>query len=115
MASNSCRAHQTRPEDTCSRQFADGSVRVSLMDIDSGSWTASSVSQPGKKGHQRAKTHKKVIMSLNASVAMIQLSQEEAARYKDLPVVLDFRSGFGELPLRAHAPFECLDHALSSC
>lgn len=54
-------------------------------------------------------------MSLNASVAMIQLSQEEAARYKDLPVVLDFRPGFGVHPLRARAPFECLDHALSSC
>jgi hypothetical protein len=35
------------------------------------------------------------------STATIQLDQEEAACYRDVPVVLDFRSGFYVFPVRA--------------
>ena len=34
------------------------------------------------------------------SIATIQLDQEEAACYRNVPVVLDFRSGFYVFPVR---------------
>jgi len=40
---------------------------------------------------------------------MIKLSQEEAARYRGVPVVMDIRTGFYIFPVRARAPFKSLD------
>ena len=46
---------------------------------------------------------------ISQSITMIKLSQEEAARYRGVPVVIDLRAGFYIFPVRACAPFKSLD------
>jgi sarcosine oxidase/L-pipecolate oxidase len=49
------------------------------------------------------------------TVATIQLSKEEAERYRDVPVVLDFRSGFYVFPVRGvRAPLSWASRLLNT-
>jgi len=41
-----------------------------------------------------------LVVAQSQTVATIQLSREEAERYRDVHVVLDFRSGFYIFPVR---------------
>lgn len=38
------------------------------------------------------------------AIATIQLTEEEAARYRDVPIVIDFRLGFYVFPVRPFSP-----------
>ncbi|KAG5639483.1 hypothetical protein H0H81_001605 [Sphagnurus paluster] len=72
-------------------QCHDGTVYdASLVIIATGSWTPSAFPDitPGYTSG----------LSTGQCLAMIQLSEEEAALYKDCPVVLDFASGFYIFP-----------------
>lgn len=72
-------------------QCHDGTVYdASLIIIATGSWTPSAFPDitPGYTSG----------LSTGQCLAMIQLSEEEAALYKDCPVVLDFASGFYIFP-----------------
>ncbi|KAI9508539.1 FAD dependent oxidoreductase [Russula earlei] len=71
--------------------LADGSSIVArLVVIASGSWTASTFRD---LDHLVEKC-----ISTGQTTATIQLTQEEAARYRNVPVVLDFRTGFYVFP-----------------
>ncbi|KIJ65915.1 hypothetical protein HYDPIDRAFT_110003 [Hydnomerulius pinastri MD-312] len=67
-----------------------------------GSWTASAF--PGLEVDQKC-------LATGQSVAMIQLDEEEAARYNNLPVVLDFRTGFYVFPPTADRIVKFAIHA----
>ncbi|KIK22355.1 hypothetical protein PISMIDRAFT_505957 [Pisolithus microcarpus 441] len=75
---------------TCGAICVDGSTypadRVILA---TGSWTASSF--PGLALDQRC-------LASGQSLASLQLTQEESERYREIPVVLDFRTGLYVLP-----------------
>lgn len=43
------------------------------------------------------------------AIATIQLTEEEAARYRDVPIVIDFRLGFYVFPVRPFSPRVRLD------
>lgn len=71
-------------------EFNDGTtIRADLVIVATGSWTASSFPQVqlGDK-----------FIATGQSVATIQLTAEEALKYNDCPVVLDFKSGFYVFP-----------------
>lgn len=81
--------------------LADGSsISARLVVIASGSWSASTFRRdlllldPDDKCQQ----HKQQFLSTGQSTATIQLDQEEAACYRNVPVVADFRSGFYVFP-----------------
>ncbi|KAI0002175.1 FAD dependent oxidoreductase [Russula compacta] len=70
--------------------LADGSsIDASLVVIASGSWTASTF---------RDLDLDEKCISTGHTIATIQLTQEEAARYGDVPVIMDFRDGFYMFP-----------------
>ncbi|KAI9465297.1 FAD dependent oxidoreductase [Lactarius psammicola] len=71
-------------------RLADGScMSARLVVIASGSWTASTF---------RELDLRKNCLSTGQTVATIQLTPDEAARYKDVPVVLDFHTNFYIFP-----------------
>ncbi|TFK51113.1 FAD dependent oxidoreductase [Heliocybe sulcata] len=77
-------------ERTAGVEFTDGTVvRADLVIVATGSWTTSIFPELnfGEK-----------CLVTGQSVAMIQLTPEEADRYRDCPVVLDFKSGFYVFP-----------------
>lgn len=82
--------------------LADGSsISAYLVVIASGSWTASTFRRdlldldPDDKQQQQQQQQ---FLSTGQSTATIQLDQEEAACYRNVPIVLDFRSGFYVFP-----------------
>ncbi|KAF4621342.1 hypothetical protein D9613_000843 [Agrocybe pediades] len=84
---NLCRDSNGR---TTGVQTADGSVLdASLVIIASGSWTASTFSEL-ELGH--------ICLATGQSVAMVQLTESEAEKYRNCPVVFDFVSGFYVFP-----------------
>ncbi|KAH9046853.1 FAD dependent oxidoreductase [Lactarius hengduanensis] len=71
-------------------RLADGSsMSARLVVIASGSWTASTFRDLDLCGN---------CLSTGQTVVTIQLTPDEAARYKDAPVVLDFHTNFYILP-----------------
>ncbi|KAH9067603.1 FAD dependent oxidoreductase [Lactarius vividus] len=71
-------------------RLADGSsMSAQLVVIASGSWTASTFRELDLRGH---------CLSIGQTLVTIQLTPDEAARYKDVPVVLDFHTNFYIFP-----------------
>jgi len=95
---------ETRRTVTCGVRLADGSsIVASLVIIASGSWTPSTFRD---LGHLDEKC-----ISTGQTTAKIQLTEEEAARYRDVPVVLDFRSGFYVFPPTDDNIIKCAHHS----
>ncbi|KAI6168676.1 FAD dependent oxidoreductase [Pisolithus thermaeus] len=75
---------------TCGAMCVDGSTYpANRVILATGSWTAPSF--PGLALDQRC-------LASGQSLASLQLTHEESERYRDIPVVLDFRSGLYVLP-----------------
>jgi sarcosine oxidase/L-pipecolate oxidase len=99
-------------ETTSGVRCADGTeFRAQVVVLAIGSWTASSFPDLLLAEHCVAtgyvsppaavESHPLSDLLLRQSVATIQLNHEEADKYRDCPVVLDFGSGFYIFPVRS--------------
>ncbi|KAF7321586.1 DAO domain-containing protein [Mycena kentingensis (nom. inval.)] len=71
-------------------RMSDGTmISADLVVLATGSWTASAFPKTSIGDLYRA---------TGQSVAMVQLTEDEAAAYRDIPVIVDFESGFYVFP-----------------